>query len=153
MRITFVCTGNTCRSVMAEKVFNKMLRDKGIEGAMADSAGTAAMSHYSIYGDLELVFDEKGVEHGGHTPRRVDRAIMEEADLVLVMTRGHREFLLEFFPEHSGKVYMLSEYAEGTEEDVPDPIGQGVEAYRRAYCEIERYLENVIERIRDELAR
>lgn len=145
--VTFICTGNTCRSVMGEKILSKMVREKGLSGLNVQSAGTAAIPGYSIYGDLKTALDIKGIEYSGHIPRMVDRNIMEESDIILAMTREHSGYLKERFSEYADKVFMLSEFAGAGREDIPDPIGQGVETYLRVYDSIEEYLVKMKERL------
>jgi len=148
-KITFVCTGNTCRSVMAERLFRQIAKKENLE-IDTDSAGTAAMPHYTIFGDLQLVMEENGIDYRGHIPTLVSKDVLENTDLVLVMTKGHKEEINSRFPEYIEKVYMLSEYAGDGEKDIADPIGMGADAYRKAFGEIKYYLEKIVEKIKDE---
>ncbi|MFH1415305.1 MAG: low molecular weight protein arginine phosphatase [Elusimicrobiota bacterium] len=149
-KVTFVCTGNTCRSVMAERSFKKMIEASPIESILADSAGTAAMPHYAIIGDLKAVMDEKGIDYSGHKPRLLNMGIMKETDLVLAMTEEHKVEIVYRFPEEKEKVFMLSEYVSGEYVDISDPIGLGVEAYRESFDEISEYLIKLKEKLENE---
>jgi protein-tyrosine phosphatase len=147
-KITFVCTGNTCRSVMAEKIFERMARGTELENIESDSAGTAAMSHYRVFGDLKEVIEENGLSADGHVPKMISRFIIEESDLVVVMTESHRKNIMERFPGCDDKVFLLSEFAGEGRKDVTDPIGRGIEVYRQTFNEIKEYMNKVIERLK-----
>ena len=149
-KVTFVCTGNTCRSVMAEYLFKRMLKDAEIDDIEVGSAGTAAMPHYSIFGELAEVFEENGLEYTDHTPTMINRKILKESDLLLVMTKNHKKYINKWFPGYEEKVYLLTEFSGAGKDDVKDPIGQGIEAYREAYEEIKENLEKIIEKLTDE---
>lgn len=147
----FVCTGNTCRSPMAEALFRKMLADrlKCREDELLDrgysviSAGLAAhggspASEYAV----EL-FRGEGIDLSSHASQQVSEELLFHADRILTMTRQHRDALLGAYPELSGKVRMLSPSGR----DVSDPIGGGPEDYARCRDEIAGYLKTLIEQI------
>ncbi len=150
-RITFVCTGNTCRSVMAERVFKDMVRETPLAGIIIDSAGTAAMPNYAIIGDLKVVMDEEGIDYSGHAPRMISKKIVKTTDLMLTMTSSHKEQIKYMYPEYREKIFLLSEYADGNEKDILDPIGLGKDTYRKAFKEIGGYLEKLMEKLNEEL--
>lgn len=135
---------------MAEKMFIEMVKLAQLEGIGADSAGTAAMPHYAIIGDLKVVMDENKIDYSGHRPRMISGGIIKNTDLVLTMTESQKEEIRYKFPEYRDKVLLLSEFAVGSIEDVEDPIGLGKEAYVRAYKQIDFYLEKIAEKFKDE---
>jgi len=108
-RILFICTGNICRSPMAEVLLRNRLEKEGLIGWEVKSAGTwtvdgASASRYAIQ-----LMAERGLDLGSHHSQGVNRRMLEQADLVLVMTQGHAEALRLEFPDQSEKVYLLSE--------------------------------------------
>jgi len=149
-KVLFVCTGNTCRSVMAQELFKKMLREQGIEHVQVSSAGIAALPSYGISGLLEKVLKEEDIEPPYHKPTPINSEILKNADLILVMERRHREAILEIAPEAKNRVFLLKEFAGEKENlDIPDPIGQPEQVYRSRLEEIRGYLLKVLEKIKE----
>ncbi len=130
--ILFVCTGNICRSPMAAALLRARLEADGRAGEYRVlSAGTWAeegrpASHYA-----RVVMAERGIDLSDHRAREVTWQMMREADLVLVMTRAHREALQAEFPEAASKIYLLSEMV-GKTYDIADPYAGSLQYY--AYC-------------------
>lgn len=141
MKVLFVCTGNTCRSVIAERLLRKMASDKGLQGWEARSAGVAAERYFPMPEGVKKALAERGTSPEGHIPQLVGRELMGWADLVVAMTRGHREALLDQYPEFTSKTKLFSEIAGRAEADVADPIGQPDAVYRRCRDEIETGLQ------------
>lgn len=150
-KILFVCTGNTCRSVMAQGLFKNMLREEGIKDVKVSSAGIAALPSFAIYGVLEKVLKEEDIEISNHKPTRVTPQIVKDADLILVMEKRHKEAILEMAPEVKNRVFLLKEFAgEKKNLDIPDPIGQPEEAYRKRLQEIKGYLLKILKKIKED---
>ncbi len=149
-KITFVCTGNTCRSVMAQQMLRNALRREGINNVEVDSAGTAVYPGYAIIGDLKAVMDEKKVEYSGHSPRMIDQEIIDDTELILAATSAHVEEIKSRFNVPRGKVRLLSAYAAGEINDIEDPIGCGKGAYERVYEHIDKYIEKITEMLKNE---
>jgi protein-tyrosine-phosphatase len=148
-KILFVCTGNTCRSVMAQGLFKNMLREEGIKDVKVSSAGIAALPSFAIYGVLEKVLKEEDIEISNHKPTRVTPQIVKDADLILVMEKRHKEAILEMAPEVKNRVFLLKKFAgEKKNLDIPDPIGQPEEAYRSRLEEIREYLMKILKKIK-----
>jgi len=113
--ILFVCTGNTCRSPMAEGLLRKMAKEAGLS-LEVKSAGVAAMEGSSISTHSQRVLADKGIE-GWMSSRAVREPLIAEADLILTMTIRHKNQVLSRFPAARGKVYTLLEYAGGGREE------------------------------------
>jgi tRNA threonylcarbamoyl adenosine modification protein (Sua5/YciO/YrdC/YwlC family) len=144
-RILFVCTGNTCRSVMAEQIFKKIVGERGLD-VRAGSAGLAADPRYGIPDQVRDVLAREGVASFSHTPTLVSRDLVEKADLVFAMTESQRQRLVERFPEAFSKIFLLGGYAGLVEPEVGDPIGLGADVYGQCLDRIKEALLRIVTR-------
>jgi protein-tyrosine-phosphatase len=144
-RILFVCTANICRSPMAEAIFNALVSDAGAPYE-ARSAGVAALVGKPLTPHARAVLEEAGVPVGRHRARQVDRAMLEEADLVLAMTPEHVAALHRLAGEPSEKIGTLPSYAKGVPdaEGTADPYGMPISTYRASEREIFGYVDRVV---------
>lgn len=130
--VLFVCTGNTCRSPMAEGLFRAAVA--GRDDFEVASAGVAASPGCSASRETADVLRARGIALDGFTSRPVTGEMVERATHVFAMTGGHLAALHRMFPEHEDKLYLVCEFVDlpgrGVGCDVPDPIGCGPRAYR-----------------------
>jgi tRNA threonylcarbamoyl adenosine modification protein (Sua5/YciO/YrdC/YwlC family) len=147
--IVLVCTGNTCRSPMAQTLLREHIRRRfGDDDAVrVMSAGVAAGSNSGASPQAIEVMDERGLDLGDHCSRPLDDAVMNVADLVLTMTRGHRAAILAAWPEMHDRVFTLRR--DGG--DVSDPVGMSVEVYRACAEQIEEELLKWLPRLEEEI--
>ena len=135
LRILFVCTGNTCRSPMAEAVFRRLaaerlqcqeweLRERGVD---VISAGLAAADNDPASREAIDVMREYQVDMSQHLSQPVTDRMLEESTRILAMTQRHLQLLTEHRPDLAHKFALLDR--SGT--DVPDPIGGMIEDYRQ----------------------
>jgi protein-tyrosine-phosphatase len=140
-----VCTGNTCRSPLAEALCKKLLADKlnclpaelPNHGFLVQSAGLAAMMGCEAAPEAEVVAQEFGAELSGHQSRPLTAEMVMQADRVYAMTANHLRVLDGL---GSPAVRLLS--AAG--EDVPDPIGASAEVYKACARQLHGYLEELL---------
>ena len=149
MRVLFVCTGNTCRSpmaqVMASKIFNNILIDaENTKIYEVVSAGVAALNGATASDHAITVMQEREIKLDGHSARLITAEIMQEADLILAMTTGHKTALQRNFPDK--EIHTLGEYV-GSAKSVADPYGGDLEIYRQCANEIHDLLVKLAERI------
>jgi protein-tyrosine-phosphatase len=109
LRILFVCTGNTCRSPMAEAILRKIAQDEELEIEVR-SAGLSAMNGSPASREASQVLKEKGIKHS-HRSQVIQPELVDWADLILTMTRTHKYFVISEYPDSMEKVYTLKEYA------------------------------------------
>ena len=129
--ILFVCTGNVCRSPMAEGLMRHHLKGlKGRGDITILSAGVSASDGARASQPAVEALSELGIDLKAFRSQPVTEELLERCDHVFTMTRDHFRIIDLLFPEHSGKVRLLGEFTEHGG-DVPDPIGQGLTTYKR----------------------
>lgn len=144
MNIMFVCTGNTCRSPMAGGLFQSIDAEGSFE------VGTAGISTHTPSPASEnavTVMAEMGVDISDHESRQITKEHIADADLILTMTSGHRNVLVDLFPQYSDKIFSLCEYAYGTDDDVSDPYGGDVDVYRHCATQLKDAVSAVYDKI------
>ena len=144
----FVCTGNICRSAMAEAMLKKIAQDKG-KKVEVQSCGTDAYNgDFSTDEAIEVMKDEYNVDLKNHRAKNIMNADIQEFDLILCATRRHKIFVQQMFPNLKDKIFTIKEFAGENEDlDISDPWGYGIFAYRKCAEELNTLLNIIVDKI------
>jgi protein-tyrosine phosphatase len=146
--ILFVCTGNVCRSPMAAALFNAQARRRGEDQRYyASSAGTWALDDAPATNHAITVMAQRGIDLTTHRGQTVTRALLDQADVIIVMTTSHREALISEFPQARSKIHLMSELANQVY-DIADPYGGTLNEYEDCAHHLETLIDTGYEKIK-----
>ncbi len=148
-RVLFVCTGNSCRSVMAQGLMQQLLARAGFDSIQVESAGVFAIDGMGPTRETARVLLEAGIDCSTHRARSVTIAMINDADLIFVMEPFQGEELLRRVPSARANIHLLKTYnapppAEGERVNIPDPIGKPLEVYEVCFAEIREAVQRVV---------
>ncbi|MEK0447074.1 MAG: Serine hydroxymethyltransferase [Verrucomicrobiota bacterium] len=126
-RILFVCTGNTCRSPMAEALFRHAVKDR--PDVEVSSAGVSAARGQSASNDAVEACRRLNLSLKKHRSQFLTRELVDWATHIFCMTSSHRMAVEDLFPHAARKVHLVCEFTPSLPKQVPDPIGQGIDSY------------------------
>lgn len=145
MKILFVCTGNTCRSPMAEVI----LKHKQLDNVDVRSAGIYAMPNAEMSAHAQQVLYEANMTHQ-HLATQLSITEMEWADLILTMTTAHKDTIIANFSNAEQKVFTLKEYtSEVSGGNVVDPYGGSIGIYKETFAELTTLVERLVQKIEE----
>lgn len=136
MKILFVCTGNICRSPVAQRILEDKIDVLGLPVTVA-SAGTLALNDQPMHPESQRVLRDRGIEPGSFRSRMLDSAIAEDCDLLLGMTRGHRASARQLSPARWRRMFALREFST----DVPPEMPSGPAHRQRTRGQTDEWLD------------
>ncbi len=138
--ILMVCTGNICRSPMAEALLRQRLALRGVRAGV-ESAGLAALVGRPADPEAQALMLERGLDLSGHRARQLTPELLRGSDLVLVMEAWQQRAVEALLPSARGRVQRLGRFGDF---DVPDPFRRGPTAFRAALVFIDRGLDELM---------
>ena len=130
VRMAFVDTGNTGRSVAAEALARNLIATTGAPVSVISRAVNLNPYNTAPEPNFVTLLQQRDVTVDDHTAAQLSQRDVSFSDLILTMTRAHKEWVLTNFPDSAGKVFSLAEYATGTDRDIADALGQPIEFYQ-----------------------
>lgn len=150
-RILFVCSGNQCRSPVAAKMFEKMLKREGFSDVEVLSAGTVTSGGQPAGQMTRDLLSPLGIDLSNHCSMPLSVELIRECDLILVMEDMHRIGVMGLCPEVLDKIKLLSSYSPHARpgEGISDPTGMPPVAYRTCFAQIMEALEGLIKALKN----
>lgn len=149
-KIMFICTGNICRSAMADAYMKKRVLEENLpievysSGIYAEDGAEASFLAKEVMQEYEVNLDS-------HKATNTVNSGIADMDIILCATTGHKRMLLQMIPNLKEKIYTIKEYAYGEELDIGDPWGYDITVYRRCATEIVQAIEKIIEKEKNNL--
>lgn len=147
--VLLVCTGNSCRSIMAEGVLKKYLNELGKGDIEVASAGIFAMDGMSPTQETVAVMGEEGIDVSGFRSKSLTDEHIKKADLILVMAGHHMDDIIARVPAAASKTHMLKQFGLKCETqacedmDIEDPIGKDKDFYRGVLLKIKKEMKRI----------
>jgi len=144
VRVAFVDTGNTGRSVAAEALARNLIAATGAPVSVISRAVNLNPYNTEAEPNFVTLLGQRGVTVGEHAAVQLSQRDVSFSDLILTMTGAHKTWVLTNFPDSAGKVFTLAEYATGTDQDIADALGQPIEFYQTVLDQLQPLVDAAI---------
>lgn len=150
MKVMFICTGNICRSAMADAYAKKIVQEQHLDIQIFSAGTYASTGEHASYNSIEVMKDYD-VDLSNHTATNISDSNINEMDLILCATNSHKIFLTHYYPDLAKKIYTMKEYADEcsspSDIDISDPWGYDINVYRMCAAEIIICVDKIIQKI------
>lgn len=154
-KILFVCSGNTCRSPLAEALLNKAVEnDPQLKGnVIVSSCGTATHYEDTVQPNAVEAGAKLGVDLAGYKSRQFAPELADMFDVIIGMSKSHRDIIVARFPQLKEKTFALYEYTTGEKDckNVQDPFGCGIDVYDKVAEEINQQVQLMLMKIKENM--
>ena len=137
-KILFVCSGNTCRSPLAEGIAKKVFSHSERQSYDVFSAGSSALDGLPASSLAIEVAKENSIDLSDHQASLLGRSLVRDADLIVAMAASHRETIAIIEPSALEYTYLLTDFCDVEDGDIPDPIGMGKDIYTKTFSVIDK---------------
>lgn len=147
--VLFVCTGNSCRSIMAEGLLREILRGLGRDDITVSSAGVSAIDGLRPTQETIEAMKREGIDVSGFRSKSITNAMMLRSDLILVMAAHHMDDIIRRLPDVAPRTHILRQYGKPDDSyacedlDIIDPIGKPIEVYEKILGEIKKEVNRI----------
>lgn len=146
-RVLFVCSGNTCRSPLAEGIAKDVFQQEMNADISVSSAGTAALDGHPASGLAVEVARAENINISNHRSRLLTQTQIIDADLIITMEAKHREAVGAVEPVALRYTYQITDFCDGHDAGVPDPIGGDLTAYQQTFDLLRKCIEALAGRL------
>ena len=149
MKVMFICTGNICRSAMAEGYLKKRVQEEKIDVQVC-SSGIYAEDGAKATHLAEEAMRKYGIDLSEHRATNTHNSKIKQMDIILCATTSHKQILTEMYPDLKEKIYTIKEYAYGNideSKDINDPWGYDITVYRHCAKELVEAIEKILQKL------